>query len=118
MGEANTDGMMEWQASYAALDKEGKKLIERETRLVIECMQVENKSRLEIGQAQEEADAATGARNTRVRTEATWDRRQQCGEDGDCSGGEAYYSIKNSIPMPGNRPVTVKLENRRRKAGA
>jgi hypothetical protein len=49
MDEGDTDGMMEWQASYAALDKEGKKLIERETRLVIDCMQAENKSRLEIG---------------------------------------------------------------------
>jgi hypothetical protein len=49
MDEGDTGGMLEWQASYAALDKEGKKVVERETRLVIECMAAENKSRLEIG---------------------------------------------------------------------
>lgn len=49
MAEENTDGVIEWRASYAALDKEGKKVVDRETALVIECMAAENKSRLEVG---------------------------------------------------------------------
>jgi hypothetical protein len=73
MGEENTDGMLEWQGAYAALDKEGKKVVERETRFVIECMQAENKSRLEIGRhlaAIKEKLIPKGA--TGPRTKAIW----------------------------------------------
>ena len=45
----STDGMVEWQAAYAVLDKSARALVDGETRHVIACMQLGNKSRLEIG---------------------------------------------------------------------